>query len=70
MTRFVTHFMKNVLGENGREKEICQRIVEVDAASETDALTLAKQKFCETERVSHWSHHADRMHVKEADFPS
>ncbi len=70
MSRFVTHFMKNVIGDNGREQEICQCIVEVDAASKAEAVELAKQKFCETERVSNWKHHADRLHVKEADFPS
>jgi hypothetical protein len=70
MSRFVTHFMKKVMGENGHEQEICQGIVEVDAASRAEAAELAKQKFCETERVCNWSHHADRLQVEEADFPS
>ena len=70
MSRFVTHFMKNVIGDNGCEKEICQRIVEVDAASIAEAEKLAKQKFCQTERVVDWSLHADRVQVREADFPS
>jgi hypothetical protein len=70
MSRFVVHFMKDVLGENGREQEICQCTVEVDAASKTEATRLAKQKFCETQRLSDWSDHADRMQVKEGDFPS
>jgi hypothetical protein len=70
MSRFVTHFMKKVIGENGHEQEICQGIVEVDAASRAEAAELAKQKFCETERVCNWSHHADRLQVEEADFPS
>jgi hypothetical protein len=70
MSRFVTHFMKNVIGDNGREKEICQCIVEVDAATVAEAEELAKQKFCQTERVSDWSLHADRVQVREADFPS
>jgi hypothetical protein len=70
MSRFVTHFMKSVLGDNGREQEICQCVVEVDADSQAEAAELAKQKFCESERVSNWSHRADRLEVKEADFPS
>ena len=70
MSRFIVHFMKSVLGENGHEKEICQCTVEVDSANKTDATDLAKQKFCETQGISDWSDHADRMQVKEGDFPS
>jgi hypothetical protein len=33
MSRFVVHFMKDMLGENGREQEIRQCTVEVDTAS-------------------------------------
>ena len=70
MSRFVVRFMKDVLGENGRQVEICQSIVEVDASSEDDATELAKQKFCETQSLCDWSLHADRLHVKEADLPA
>jgi hypothetical protein len=62
--------MKDVLGENGRETEICQRSLEIDASSEAHATELAKRKFCETERLRDWSLHADRIQVREADFPS
>ena len=61
MSRFVVHFMKDVLGENGREQEIRQCTVEVDAASKTEATQLAKQKFCETQGLSDWSDHADQV---------
>ena len=70
MSRFVVRFMKDVLGENGRQAEICQSTVEVDAASEDHATELAKKKFCETQSLCDWSLHADRLHVKKADFPS
>lgn len=70
MSRFVVSFMKDVLGENGRESEICQRSLEVDASNEGQATELAKRKFCETEALRHWSLHADRIQVKQADFPS
>lgn len=70
MSRYVVRFMKNVLGENGRQTEICQRSLEVDAATESQATELAKTKFCETEALCEWSLHADRIHVKAADFPS
>jgi hypothetical protein len=70
MSRFVVRFMKDVLGENGRETEICQSTVEVDASNEDHAAELAKKKFCETQALRDWSLHADRIQVKSADFPS
>jgi hypothetical protein len=70
MTRYVARFMKNVLGENGHEAEICQRAIEIDAPCVTDAAELAKTKFCESERVGNWLLHADRVNVTDAEFPS
>jgi hypothetical protein len=70
MSRFVVRFMKDVLGENGRETEICQSALEDDASSEGQAAELAKRKFCETQALRDWSLHADRIQVKAADFPS
>ena len=52
MSRFVVRFMKDVLGENGRQAEICQSTVEVDASSEGHATELAKRKFCEPSRYA------------------
>ena len=69
MTRYVARFMKNVLGENGHEAEICQRSIEIDAPCVTDAAELAKMKFCESENVRDWLLHADRVHVIDAEFP-
>jgi len=70
MSRFVVQFMKDVLGENGRECEICQSTMEVDALSEGEAAEFAKKSFCQTQAVPHWSLHADRIRVQAADFPS
>ncbi len=70
MSWFVVRFMKDVLGENGRQCEVCQSVVEVEAANETQAAEIAKQKFCQTQHLSDWSLHADRINVKAADFPS
>jgi hypothetical protein len=70
MSRFVVRFMKDVLGENGRQLEICQSSLEVDASDVSEATEMAKQKFCEAEALCEWSLHADRIHVKAADFPS
>ena len=70
MSRYVVRFMKDVLGENGRETEICQRSMEVDAEDKLNAADLAKVSFCECERVKDWSLHADRVHVIPAEWPS
>lgn len=70
MTRYIARFMKNVLGENGHEAEICQRAIEIDAPCVTDAAELAKMKFCECENLGDWRLHADRVHVTDAEFPS
>ena len=70
MSHFVVSFMKNVLGDNGRQIEICQRTVEIDAPGEGEATELAKLRFCKAERLSEWSLHADRIQVKPADYPS
>jgi hypothetical protein len=70
MSRYVVHFMKDVLGENGRELEVCQGTLEIDALSEGDATELAKQKFCEIQSLCDWSLHADRIQIKAADLPS
>ncbi|CCE05310.1 conserved hypothetical protein [Bradyrhizobium sp. STM 3843] len=70
MSRYVVKFMKDVLGENGRECEICQSSVEIDAANENLAAELAKKKFCEMQALRDWSLHADRIQVKSADYPS
>ena len=68
MSHFVVSFMKDVLGDNGRQVEICQHTVEIDAASEGVATELAKQRFCKAERLCEWSLHADRIQVKPAEL--
>jgi len=70
MSRYVVQFMKDVLGENGRELEVCQGTLEVDAPDEIKATELAKQKFCESQGLCEWSLHADRIQVEPADYPS
>ena len=64
------HGLSFVLGENGREAEVCQGSLEIDASNEGQATELAKRKFCEAQALHHWSLHADRIQVSEADFPS
>jgi hypothetical protein len=70
MARYIARFMKNVLGENGHEAEICQSSMEIEALSQADAAELAKIKFCEREKLKDWSLHADRVQVSDAEFAS
>lgn len=70
MARYVARFMKNVLGENGHEAEICQSSIEIEALSQAAAAELAKVRFCECERLKDWSLHADRVQITDAEFPS
>ena len=68
MSHFVVSFMKDVLGDNGRQVEICQRTVEIDASTEGVATELAKQWFCKAERLCEWSLHADRTQIMPAEL--
>jgi hypothetical protein len=70
MTHYVARFMKNVLGGNGREAEICQRMIEIEAPCLGDATELAKIKFCERENVGDWLLHADRVQVADTGAAS
>ena len=70
MPHYVVRFMKDVLGENGREIEACQGVLEIDAANEGQATQLAKRKFCESQSLCEWSLHADRIRIETVDFPS
>jgi hypothetical protein len=68
MSRYVVKFMKDVLGQYGRQIEVCQGSLEIDALDVTDATERAKLKFCKDQALHHWSLHADRIHVKAADL--
>jgi hypothetical protein len=70
MARYIARFMKNVLGQNGHEAEICQRSIEIEAPNRGRAAECAKMKFCESENVKDWILHADRVHITDAEFPS
>lgn len=70
MATYVVRFMKNVLGEYGRQSEVCQGTLEIDAADENEAKERAKARFCKEQALHDWSLHADHIHVRPADFPS
>jgi len=64
MSRYVVLFTKDVLGENGRQIEVCQKALEIDASDESEATEWAKRKFCEDQALPHWSLHADRIRIE------
>lgn len=69
MARYVVRFLKDILGDNGRHVEVCQSLLEIEAANSLDATELAKKRFCEKERLKEWSLHADRVQVAETEHP-
>lgn len=70
MARYTVCFLKDVLGDNGREAEICQGLLEIEAPSSSVAAELAKTQFCQKERLCDWSLHADRLRVAETELPA
>ena len=70
MSRYIARFYKKVVGENGHEIEACQDECEIDASNEEEAAERAKYEFCAKHGLAHWSLHADRLIVSEAEFPS
>jgi len=70
MPRYVIHFMKNVLGDNGRAADVCQGTLEVDASTEGLATEMAKQRFCKMQALCDWSLHADRIQIEAGDVPA
>lgn len=68
MSRFVVLFMKDVLGGNGLEREVCQGLLEIDASTEGQATEMAKRKFCEQQALCDWSLHADRILIGPAEL--
>jgi hypothetical protein len=69
MTKYIARFMKNVLGENGHEVEISQRVVEVEASTKNRACEAAKLSFCQLENVGEWWLHADSVTVSAVRIP-
>lgn len=69
MSTYVVRFMKDVLGQYGRQIEVCQGTLEIDASDEDEARERAKARFCEDQALHHWSLHADRIKSDRLTFP-
>jgi hypothetical protein len=70
MNRYIVKFFKKVLGDNGHEVDACQFALDTLPPDEAAAKERSKREFCAAHRLSHWSVHADRIQVSEAEFPS
>ena len=66
MAQFRVKFLKTVCGDTGHEVEICQRVLDVEAANEEAAVEMAKPRFSRLENIDNWSLHADRVQVENA----
>jgi hypothetical protein len=69
MTHYIVKFYKKVLA-HGHEMDVCQYLAEERAECAEDALVMAKRDFCAAHDLRHWRGHADRVEVKDAEFPS
>ena len=70
MKRYVVRFLKDVVGGDMREHDVCQSWFEVEADDEAAAARIAEQRFCEAQNIADWRFHADRVEVVESEFPS
>lgn len=57
-------FMKTLYGSTGRRFDCCQRVVELVAADEESAVSMAQKRFCDLESISEWLIHADWLEVR------
>jgi hypothetical protein len=64
MPAYRVRFLKRVVDGRGRERQICQRVVEVQAKSLEAALGPARELFCSLERIPHWSIRSDSYEAK------
>ena len=55
MPRFIVHFIKDVLGDNGQIREVCQTTIELDAGNAGEAERKAKERFCDIHATHDWS---------------
>ena len=69
MARYVVKFFKYVVGENGAAESSCQDAFEIEGRTPLEAAELGKAKFCERGHLQHWTLHADRYRVDEAEPP-
>lgn len=64
MAVYTVDFTKVVTDSTGHDHRIRQRRLEVRADDADEAHEKAARRFCEKERVRHWTNHADDMEVK------
>lgn len=64
-------FFKTVTADDGMDREIVQRVVDVFAENSEKALDRAKDEFCRLDNVHCWDQHADRCVLRQhADQPA
>lgn len=67
MRRYIVTFFKTVTDGYGHDREIRQRAIEVSAVDKHAARSKGLAEFCRLERLTDWSHHADRYEITDAD---
>lgn len=64
MRAFRIKFLKRVYDATGHESIICQRVFEVTARDEDEAIDRAKTRFTDAESASAWWLRADRIEAE------
>ncbi|ESR23957.1 hypothetical protein [Lutibaculum baratangense] len=70
MRRYLVRFLKDVVGDDMHQREVCQGWYELEANNEKEAAEIGKRRFCQQQEIGDWSFHADRVEVLESEFPS
>jgi hypothetical protein len=63
MPVFTIRFLKKVSNDVGSEREICQRVLNVEASDAAKAVIVGQHQFCSLERVPDWTVRADRFEL-------
>lgn len=64
MARYRVRLFKRVSNDIGREAQVLQRSLEVEASSEVEALKAAKALYCTLMRIADCTFHADAFEVE------
>ena len=63
MPAFEMLFLKSVTNDIGLNREIRQRVIEVEAEDAAQAILTRQRLFCSLERIADWSLRADRFEL-------
>lgn len=69
MTLFRVKFLKRVCNSTGHEAKICQRVFEIHAGDQDEAVGHAKSRFTDAEATEQWWLRADQIETELVGTP-